>query len=209
MDRKLKIALTLAVITIFYNLAEGIISVVFGMHDETLTLFGFGVDSFVEVVSGIGIAHMILRMKSSSPDSWDKFEKTALRITGSGFYLLTAGLIVGAVINVIQQAKPQTTIPGIIISIVSIGTMYYLLNAKIKIGKELNSNAILSDAECTRTCFYLSIILLAASGLYEIFRIGYFDSLGSMGIAYYAFKEGKEAFEKVRSGYLSCSSKDN
>ena len=49
----------LALITIFYNLAEGIISVWFGAADETISLFGFGLDSFVEVMSGIGIWHMV------------------------------------------------------------------------------------------------------------------------------------------------------
>jgi Cation efflux family len=208
MNKNLKIAFSLALFTIIYNLIEGILSVSFGMHDETLTLFGFGADSFVEVISGIGIAHMILRMRFSNPNIWDKFEKTALRITGSGFYLLTAGLVFGAVINIFQNAKPQTTIPGIIISAVSIAAMYYLFNAKIKIGNAIHSEAIISDAECTRTCFYLSIILLASSGLYEIFKIGYIDSIGSLGIAYYAFKEGKEAFEKVKTGKLACSCED-
>ena len=79
------------------------------------------------------------------------------------------------------------------------------MNAKLKVGKALNSDAIISDAHCTKTCFYLSFILLGASGLYEIFKIGYFDILGSLGIAYYAFKEGKEAFEKVKSGNLACT----
>jgi len=48
-------AIVLAYITIFYNLAEGIVSVYFGLEDETLSLFGFGLDSFVEVISGVGI----------------------------------------------------------------------------------------------------------------------------------------------------------
>jgi hypothetical protein len=50
-------ALWLALFTIFYNFAEGLISVFFGFSDETLTLFGFGVDSFIEVMSGIGILY--------------------------------------------------------------------------------------------------------------------------------------------------------
>jgi len=83
------------------------------------------------------------------------------------------------------------------------------MNAKLKVGKALNSDAIISDAHCTKTCFYLSFILLGASGLYEIFKIGYFDILGSLGIAYYAFKEGKEAFEKIKSGNLACACEDH
>ena len=202
---KLKYAFILSLITIFYNLGEGIVSVHFGAGDETLALLGFGVDSFVEVISGIGIAHMILRMKYSKVETRDSFEKTALRITGTVFFLLTAGLIIGSVINIINGIKPSTTVPGMIIAVISIITMYWLMTSKLKVGKELHSDAIIADANCTKTCFYLSFILLASSGLYELFGIAYFDVLGSLGIAYFAFKEGREAFEKVKSGQLLCN----
>lgn len=198
-------ALILSLITIFYNLVEGVISVYYGAGDETLALFGFGVDSFVEVISGIGIAHMIFRMKYSKVQTQDTFEKTALKITGTAFYLLTAGLIIGSVLNLINNVKPETTIPGIIIALISILTMYWLMTSKLKIGKAMQSDAVIADANCTKTCFYLSFILLASSGLYELFNLMYFDIIGSLGIAYFAFNEGKEAFEKVKSGNLMCN----
>ncbi len=209
MNKLLKKALWLAVITIVYNLAEGIISIFYGLEDETLALFGFGVDSFVEVISGLGILHMILRMRYSEVETHDRFEKTALRITGFGFYLLTAGLLLGSTMNLIYDVKPETTLVGIIVSTISIITMYLLMNAKLKVGKDLNSDAIIADANCTKTCFYLSFILLGSSVLYELFSIQYFDILGSLGIAYFAFKEGKEAFEKVKSGNISCACDDH
>ncbi len=206
MDNKLiNTALVLSIITIVYNMAEGIVSIIFGMNDQTLALLGFGVDSFVEVVSGIGILHMILRMKISSSENRDKFESTALRITGIGFYLLTAGLVIGSVINIIEKTKPTTTLAGVIISIISIITMYFLMKSKLKVGNELKSDAIIADAHCTKTCFNLSIILLLSSLLYEISSIGYFDILGSLGIAYYSFMEGKESLEKARDNELHCS----
>uniref|UniRef100_A0A832DFL7 Cation efflux protein transmembrane domain-containing protein n=1 Tax=Ignavibacterium album TaxID=591197 RepID=A0A832DFL7_9BACT len=205
MEKLIRKASVLIFITIFYNIAEGIISVWFGAGDETLALLGFGVDSFVEVISGIGIAHMILRMKYSKVQTRDTFERTALKVTGIAFYLLTAGLIIGSVLNVINNVKPETTLPGIIIASVSILTMYWLMTSKLKVGKALNSDAIIADANCTKTCFYLSFILLASSGLYEIFNIAYFDVLGSLGIAYFAFREGKESFEKAKSDNLLCN----
>lgn len=68
--------------TIFYNLIEGGISVFFGLEDGTIALFGFGVDSFVEVISGVGIWHMIKRMKKNSDENHDRFERTSLKVTG-------------------------------------------------------------------------------------------------------------------------------
>ncbi|MDT0642660.1 cation transporter [Zunongwangia sp. F363] len=205
-QKGLHYAMILSVITIAYNTIEGIVSTFFGASDETLALFGFGLDSFVEVLSGVGIAHMIYRMKRNSINERDKFEITALRITGTALYILTAGLIVGAGISIFNQSEPETTMAGIIVAGISILTMYFLYAEKMKVGKKLDSKPIISDAKCTKTCFYLSFILLASSLIYEIWQIPYIDALGSIGIAWYAWKEGKEAFENAKSKSLSCSS---
>jgi divalent metal cation (Fe/Co/Zn/Cd) transporter len=82
--------------------------------------------------------------------------------------------------------------------------MYWLMNSKIRVGKKLNSEAILKDADCTKTCFYLSIILLISSLLYKFLQIGFIDAAGSLGIAYYSFMEGKEAFEQAKT-YISVN----
>lgn len=200
-------AFYLAIATIVYNVAEGVVSVFYGISDGTLALLGFGVDSFVEVLSGIGILHMIHRMKKaglSDVSSRNKFERFALRITGTAFFILVAGLITGSVLNIIYGVKPDTTMAGIIISVLSILTMYFLMTWKLKIGRKLRSDAIIADANCTRACFYLSFVLLASSGLYELFGIVWFDIAGSLGIAWFAFSEGKESFEKARSDKLNC-----
>lgn len=207
-EKLIKIAIFLSLITIFYNIAEGVVSVFFGFKDETLSLLGFGIDSFVEVISGLGILHMVIRMKYEPIEKRDSFERTALRITGFSFYLLTVGLILGSVFNLINNSKPETTMVGIIVAIVSIITMYALLKFKLKVGHKLKSDAIIADANCTKTCFYLSFILLASSVTYEVFKIGYLDIAGTLGIAMFAFREGKESFEKSNSLNLACSCDD-
>ncbi|MBI5729775.1 MAG: cation transporter [Ignavibacteriales bacterium] len=194
-----KYAVILAFITVFYNLAEGLISVYFGLQDETLSLFGFGIDSFVEVISGIGIWHMLIRIKNKGEER-DEFENTALRITGTAFYILAAGLTATAIFNIYINHKPETTFWGIVISLISIITMSVLIFFKMKVGRALNSKALIADANCTKTCLYLSIILLAASVGYELTGLGGIDSAGAFFIAYFSYKEGKEAFEKARTG---------
>jgi divalent metal cation (Fe/Co/Zn/Cd) transporter len=197
-------AYALALITIFYNIAEGLISVSFGLEDESFALFGFGLDSFVEVASGIGIWHMIQRIRRNEGETADHFEKTALKVTSGGFYVLTAGLAVTAVINLYQGHKPETTFWGIVISLVSIATMWLLIHYKMKVGKALSSQAILSDAACTRACLQLSVVLLVASVGYKFTGIGGFDSVGTLVIAGLCWREGKEAFGKARAGSFAC-----
>ena len=202
-------ALILAFITIVYNIAEGIVSTVLGFQDETIALAGFGFDSFVEVISGIAIARMVVRMKRSDIGTHDSFERAALRVTGIAFNLLTAGILVGATLNIVRGAMPDTTIGGVVISGISILTMWLLMRLKVRVGTELKSAPILADANCTKTCFYLSFILLASSLLYEFLRIPYVDAAGSLGIAWFAFREGREALEKARTGDLSCGCDDD
>jgi divalent metal cation (Fe/Co/Zn/Cd) transporter len=149
---------------------------------------------------------MIYRIKNNKNVSDIRFEKTALKITGISFYLLTAGLVAGAGINIYTGRNPETTFWGVVISTISILVMWALIIAKKKVGRKVNSNAIIVDANCTKVCMYMSLILLVSSGLYEFFKIPYVDSIGAMGIAYLSFQEGKECFEKVENPNACCES---
>jgi len=199
-----KNAYHLSLFTIFYNIAEGLVSMILGYKDDTLTLFGFGVDSFIEVMSGIGIAVMILRIQQNPESSKNEFEIKALKITGTSFYLLSAGLLIGIVINLINNHKPETALWGIIISIISIMVMVWLMTAKRSVGKKLHSEPIISDSNCTKVCVYMSIVLLASSLIYELTGFAYADAIGVAGLIYFSISEGKEALEKAK-GKNCCS----
>lgn len=201
-------ALWLAVFTIIYNLAEGLISIFFGVSDETLTLFGFGVDSFIEVMSGIGILAMVLRIRQNPETPRSQFETTALRVTGTSFYLLAIGLGITAIYNLFVAHKPETTLPGLIISIISIAVMWALVMGKRKVGYALNSSPILADANCTMVCIYMSIVLLASSLIYQLTGFGFIDSIGAVGLIYFSYNEGRESFEKA-AGMEDCCGDEN
>ena len=203
-EKLYRTAFALAMFTIVYNVTEGIISTYLGFEDESLALFGFGTDSFIEVISGLGIAHMILRIQKNPESNRDNFERTALRITGVAFYLLVVGLVVSSVYNIWTGHKPLNTFSGVIISGISILVMWILVWWKRKVGHELDSAPILADANCTLVCVYMSIILLVSSAIYELFKIPYIDSIGTLGLAYFAFSEGKECFEKAKSNKHCC-----
>jgi len=198
-------ASALALVTIGYNIIEGVVSVFFGLEDGSMALFGFGVDSFVEVISGIGIWHMVRRIRNHGSENPDTFEQSALRITGTGFYVLTIGLAITAAVDLYRGHKPDTTFWGIVISVVSIASMWLLIRYKTRVGKQLNSEAILADAACTRACLQLSIVLLIASVGYELTHIGGIDSVGTFVIAALCLREGRESFEKARVKSFACT----
>jgi Predicted Co/Zn/Cd cation transporters len=199
-----KQAYALSLFTIIYNIIEGVVSMILGYEDETLTLFGFGVDSFIEVVSGIGIAIMITRIKQNPNSPVSKFERNALRVTGTAFYLLSFGLFVGILENLLHHHKPETTIWGVVISIVSILVMVWLMIAKKSVGKQLKSDPIIADSNCTKICVYMSLVLFISSLIYELTGFAYADVIGAIGLAHFSISEGKEAFEKARGKVCDC-----
>jgi hypothetical protein len=198
------IAFGFAVFTILFNIAEGCISLYFGYKDDSLTLFGFGADSFIEVFSGLGIAHMVLRIQRHSTSIRDNFERTALTMTGYSFYMLVIGLLGTGIYNLWEGRTPETTFWGVIISIISITVMLALMVGKTKVGRQLNSDAILADAECTKVCISMSVILLIASGVYELTKFAFIDTVGTIGLAYLSFQEGRECFEKIKKNSHCC-----
>jgi divalent metal cation (Fe/Co/Zn/Cd) transporter len=196
-------ALWLALFTIFYNLLEGLISIFFGVTDEALTLFGFGIDSFIEVISGVGILALVIRVHQHPDTPRSQFERTALRVTGVSFYLLAIGLGATALYTLLSGHKPETTLPGLMISLISIVVMWVLVSGKRRVGRALDSSPILADANCTMVCIYMSSVLLASSLIYELSGFGFVDSIGALGLIWFSYGEGKEAFEKA-AGIENC-----
>ena len=194
-----KLATGLSIFTIVYNTLEGAVSVLMGAADETLTLFGFGLDSIIEVISGIGILLMVRRIQQSSVRNKSKGEVLALRIIGISFYVLIALLLVSSALSLITHHHPVTTRWGIIVSSISIAVMLILARLKIRTGSKLDSKAIVADGNCTMVCVYMSVILLASSLLYTYTHLAYLDVLGSLGLCYFCFTEGREALEGARA----------
>jgi len=147
---------------------------------------------------------MILRIRQNPESPKSLFEIKALKITGVSFYLLSVGLLAGIVVNLINHHKPETTLWGVVISLVSIAVMVWLMNAKKKVGRQLNSEPIMADANCTKVCVYMSIVLLISSLVYELTGFAYADALGAAGLIYFSFTEGKEAFDKAKFKECNC-----
>jgi divalent metal cation (Fe/Co/Zn/Cd) transporter len=187
---------------------EGVVSTWFGAVDDSITLLGFGVDSFIEALSGLGIAHMVVRTRDHPGAPRGRFERTALRVTGAAFFALAAGLCVTIVVNVLSGHRPETTVAGVVISLVSIAVMLWLIRAKTRVGRELQSPAILADASCTKVCVYMSLVLLAASAAYELTGFAYLDDLGAAGLAYLSVGEGRECFRNSNNDDL-CACADS
>jgi divalent metal cation (Fe/Co/Zn/Cd) transporter len=104
----------------------------------------------------------------------------------------------------VQGHKPENTLWGVIISVISLLVMYWLYRSKIYYGKKLNAEPVIADGRCTLVCIYMSVILLISSFIYELTGFGWIDTIGALGLAWLSFTEGREAFEKAEGRECDC-----
>lgn len=187
-------ALWLSGLTIAYNLAEGLVSMAFGWTDDSVALFGFGADSFIEVASALLVLWKLL-------DHGDlERERKATRSIGWLFVLLTAGVAAGALLQLITRRHPPTTVPGLVISALSLSFMGFLWRAKLQAAKALDSAALEADAACSRACIQLSLVLFAGSLVFLLLpALWWVDAVAALGLALLIGKEGLGMIRAARS----------
>lgn len=144
--------------TIAWNTLEGLVAVVAGALAGSISLVGFGIDSFIEVTSG---TVLLWRMSvDADTHSREQSEKLSLRIIGVCFLALAVYVGYESVSDLVTRKAPEHSLAGIVLACVSLVVMPLLSRAKKRVGYELGSAAMHADAKQTDFCFYLSGILL-------------------------------------------------
>ena len=143
--------------TIAWNSLEGLVAVVAGTLAGSISLVGFGIDSFIEVTSGIVL---LWRMAvDADVQRRERNEKVSLRIVGVCFLALAVYVGYESISDLVRRKAPEHSVPGILLACVSLIVMPLLSQAKKKVAKELESAAMHADAKQTDFCVYLSAIL--------------------------------------------------
>jgi divalent metal cation (Fe/Co/Zn/Cd) transporter len=173
--------------TIAWNTLEGLIGVGAGLLAGSISLVGFGMDSFIEVTSG---ATLLWRMSvDEDVERRERNEKLSLRIVGVCFIALATYIAYEAISDLDRKTAPAHSIPGIVLASVSLVVMPILSRAK-KVGKALSSAAMNADARQTDFCVYLSAILLVGLILNAALGWWWADPVAALIMVPIVMKEG-------------------
>jgi divalent metal cation (Fe/Co/Zn/Cd) transporter len=179
--------------TIAWNSIEGLLAVVIGLFAGSISLVGFGLDSFVEVTSG---SVLLWRMSvDADVHRRERNEKRALRMVGFCFLLLAAYIAYESSKDLFSKRAPVHSVPGIVLACVSIIVMPLLSRAKRKVGSALGSVAMHADAKQTEFCSYLSAILLTGLLLNALFGLWWADPVAALIMVPIIAKEGIEGLQ--------------
>jgi divalent metal cation (Fe/Co/Zn/Cd) transporter len=176
--------------TIAWNLLEGLAAVVAGAMAGSISLVGFGIDSFIEVTSG---SVLLWRMAvDSDVHRRQQNEKRALKIVGVCFMALAAYIAYESISDLWFKRAPEHSVPGIVLACVSLIVMPVLSQAKRRVGVALGSAAMHADAKQTEFCMYLSAILLGGLLLNLFFGLWWADPVAALVMTPIIAKEALE-----------------
>jgi divalent metal cation (Fe/Co/Zn/Cd) transporter len=200
----------LAWFTIVYNLVEGLVSIAFGLSEESIALLGFGSDSLVEVASATVVLWRLRGESGRGPGVARERERRAASSIGWLFLLLAVGVAAGSVLQLATASHPATTLPGLIVSSLSLSFMVWLWRSKLEAARALNSRTVEMDAACSLACIKLSAVLFVGSLLFLVApALWWSDAVAALVLAFFIGREGWEGIEAARKpdfdGGCGCS----
>jgi divalent metal cation (Fe/Co/Zn/Cd) transporter len=193
-----KRALVLSWATVGYNILEGIVSIAAGLAAGSIALVGFGLDSFVESLSGLIMVWRFTGSGGRSAEDEARRERRAAKWVGWTFFVLGAYVAVESIHKLWAGERPEPSVLGIAIAIVSLITMPTLWWFKVKTAKAIGSRSFEADAKQTMACTMLSAALLVGLGLNAWAGLWQADPAIGIVIAIFLFREGYETLHQEK-----------
>lgn len=191
--RTLAHALRLEYLTVGWNVIEGVVAVAAALAAGSVALLAFGIDSFVECASG-AILIWRLRAEKTHMDAAaiERLDRRAHQLVGFSLFALAAWVVFDASKALYLQERPEASVVGMGLLVLSIAAMYWVARAKHRAAATLKSRALEADSFQTSACFWLSIIGLGGIALNAAFGWWWADPVAALGIAVMLVKEGRE-----------------
>ena len=185
-----KKAFILSIVTVGYNIFEGIVSITAGILSNSIALKGFGIDSFIESISGAVMIWRFRKYKKITRDEEEKVEKIAQRLVAISFFILSAYILYESISKLYFKEKVEPSILGLVIIVMSIIFIPILFYFKYKTGVLLKSKSLIADSKETLACLFLSTAVLIGIILNFFFGFWQADPIIGIVISLYLIREG-------------------
>jgi divalent metal cation (Fe/Co/Zn/Cd) transporter len=178
----------LAATSVAYNVVEAVVAVAAGRVADSTALIGFGLDSTVEVMSGLVI---LWQFGHAVPE---EREHRARRVIAVSFLVLAAYVTVESLRALVTREQPDASVVGIALAALSLLVMPVLSHWQRRTGRALGSGAVVADGTQTLLCTYLSAVLLVGLLANAAFGWWWLDAVAALVIAAVAVREGVQSW---------------
>ena len=171
-------------VTIAWMLVEAVIAVGAGIAARSVLLTAFGLDSVVELLSGIVVLRRLLGRAE---------EEISTRISAVLLVLLCVYVMLFSIGGLVLRVMPEGSILGIAVSAVAIVAMPLLAGAKRRVNRVLESPSLRADIAESISCAYLAAATLA--GLVVSMATGWWwvQYIAALGLLVWLIPEALEA----------------
>lgn len=192
---KYRFGLLLSYVTVAYNIIEGIISVVLGAATGSVALVGFGLDSFIESLSGSVMIWRLSKHGKISEEEEERVEAKAANLVGATFFILAAYVLYESIKSLVGIEVATPSLFGIVIAVLSLLVMPMLAYLKNKTGKEIGSHSLIADSKQTVVCVLMSLALLIGLAANYLYGIWWLDPVAGLFFVIILIKEGYTAIK--------------
>lgn len=210
-DQLLGHGLRLEYLTVGWNIVEGLVAIAAAAASGSVALLGFGIDSFVESLSGL-ILVWRLRAEHSGHGARDRdtdtggdtgiererierIEHRARRLVALSLFALAVYVAVDAGLSIVNGERPEPSPVGLALAAISVVVMWWLARAKRAVARALDSRALAADAVQTLACLWLSVVVIAGVGLNALLGWWWADPVAALVLAALIAREAREAWE--------------
>lgn len=198
-------ARALVVFGLLWHSVEAGTTLLAGVPASSSAMVGFGADVTVETVGGLVMLWRLSRARALST----RAERTAQRLIGLSYWLLAAYVVYDSTQMLLSGERPDSSVLGILIAVLSLIVMPPLRRAKGRVGDGLNSSALKREGRENMMCAYLSICLLAGLGLNAVLGWWWADPVSAYGVAAIAAVAGRRAWLGVNCCAAPCCAVPN
>ena len=187
MKNDLRQGILLEYVTLLWNVIGSVIVIVLAVRAASLSLFGFGIDSVIEIFASVVV---IWQLKSINKEK----EKFATKLIGVAFVLLSAYILIQALFALAHRHHPHASPFGMLWLLATALVMFGLAYGKKNVGTVLHNPVLLAEANVTIIDGLLAISVLVGLLLMTCFGWWWADSLASLVIVFYGIREALHVF---------------
>ncbi|MCA1725362.1 MAG: cation transporter [Thermomicrobia bacterium] len=160
---------------------------------RSVALAGFGLDSLIEIFASVIVVWQLKGINEAR-------ERRALRLIGGAFYALAVYILIQTTYLFVLQARPHTSILGIVWLAATLIAMLLLASGKRATGRKLGNAVLMTEAHVTLIDAYLAGAVLICLVLNALLGWWWADPLAGLVIVYYGIKEGLAAWSSEDEG---------
>lgn len=192
----LRTAKFLLLLTIFYNIIEGVIAIWSGLVAGSIALVAFGADSYIEVFA----ASLVLwRLGIPDGERAETVERITVQVIGWTFLILSAAIVFRSAVALAEQSGAEESFVGIGLAFVAVTFQPLIIIWKLRIAQRANLRSLAIEAKESVACSFLSLALLI--GLVANAMLGWWwlDSATALLLVPWLVREGLDGIRGKQS----------